>query len=77
MNSENLDEIENLAELQFSKKEIQIILDIHLDTEKEKTAYLRGRLKAQAEVRKAIFTQAKQGSTPAQTQFIKLMEQSR
>jgi len=40
-------------------------------------AYLRGRLKAQAEVRRSIVSMAKQGSSPAHKQFLELAEASR
>lgn len=91
MTEKILAELEEIAELQFTDREIVIIMDkeeitsaLEFDDdlpecpEEEKDAILkaifRGRLKAEAEVRKAIKTQAIQGSTSAQKQFLDLVE---
>jgi len=60
---------EELATLQFTRDEIELITGAKAD----ETAFNRGRLKAQAEVRKAILQMAKQGSSPAQKQFLALV----
>lgn len=73
-NDSILNEIEELARLQFTEKEIEIIMDAKISSAEKKKAYQRGRLKAQAEVRQSILKQAKQGSTPAQKQFMDLIK---
>ena len=72
MTNEQRKEQEELAALQFSAEEIQTITGLPTD----EMAYKRGRLLAQAEVRKSILQLAKQGSTPAQKQFLEMSEQS-
>jgi len=57
---------EELAMLQFSKEEIQLITGSEVD----ETSFQRGTLQAQAQVRQAILKAAKDGSTPAQKQFL-------
>ena len=61
---------EELATLQFSREEVKTITGAD---EVDDLAYRRGQLKAQAEVRKSILTMAKQGSSPAQKQFLDLV----
>jgi len=71
-------QIEELAELQFSKEEIGIVVDKltdEIDTT-YKINYDRGRLKAQAAVRAQIYKLAIQGSTPAQKQFQEYVDQA-
>ncbi len=73
-------EIEELAALQFSVAEVAIIMDATeqaLGEGEPLRAYLRGRLKAQAEVRRSIVSMAKQGSNPAHKQFLELAAESR
>jgi predicted kinase len=73
--------MEELAELQFTTGEVAIIMEceesVFESDEKAAAAYMRGKLRAQAEVRKAMLQMAKQGSTPAQKEFQKLAENSR
>ncbi len=65
-----LEEIEKLGELQFTGSEVSIMCELKEKfTPEQKRAYLKGQLKAEAEVRLAILKMAKQGSTPAQKQF--------
>lgn len=64
-------EIEELASLQFTENEIKTITGLD---ELDKIAVDRGRLKATAEVRKAILSQAKQGSSPAQKEYMALVK---
>ncbi|NCU32270.1 MAG: hypothetical protein EOM23_04910 [Candidatus Moranbacteria bacterium] len=69
--------------LQFTAKEIAFIMQLNeaeflteienSETETYKSFY-RGKLLAEAEVRKSIFTMAKQGSTPAQKEFLNLIK---
>lgn len=79
--------IEELARLQFSNREIAFIIDeqevyaalkidaLELDTVSK--AILRGQLKTEAEVRKAIKEQAKQGASGAQREFFNLVQERR
>ena len=80
MTTDQLQEIEELASLQFSVAEVAIILDATeqaLAEGEPLRAYLRGRLKAQAEVRRSIVSMARQGSNPAHKQFLELAAESR
>lgn len=82
---EQLKQIEEFAQLQFLPEQIAIIIgvdetDLQEQIEKNtpaKKAYLRGQLKAEAEVRKSILDMAKRGSTPAQKQIIEIIEKNR
>jgi hypothetical protein len=69
-------QIEELAELQFTDQEIAVIME--MDAEELIDLYGpavdRGRLRAEAEVRRAIYQLAAKGSTQAQKQFIALNE---
>lgn len=75
---EVLRHVEDMARLQFSPEEVAIICGIPSGamraSEDIATAFLRGRLKAQAEVRQALVSMAVQGSTPAISQFHQLAE---
>ncbi len=75
------DEIEEMARLQFAPADIALIIEDPKFSEKlkkpdcdEYKSYHRGRLFTEAEIRKAIVTQAKNGSTPAQAQMLDLMQ---
>ena len=79
---ELLIEVEKLATLQFFVDEIAISLRI--DREKFRKAvkaggnpladaFERGRITSEAEVRRAVLTQAKQGSTPAQKMILEMV----
>jgi len=79
-------QIEEWAELQFSEEDILFALEIDeeaFDNAMEdrnhpwSKAMRRGQLKADAAVRKSILTMAKQGSTPAQKQFLDIIERRR
>ena len=76
-------ELEENGSLQFSHEECAIILGVESISfckivrdrnSPEYIAYERGRLRSSAEIRKAILTQAKNGSSPAQKQMIDLIE---
>lgn len=73
-------QVEEMAEFQFSPEEIEIITQLpegSIATDKKyKLAFRRGRLRAQAEVRKSIVEMAKRGSSPAQKQFLQLVDES-
>lgn len=64
-------EVEELASLQFTIDEIKLITgEKYIDT----LWIQKGRLKAEAEVRKAILQQAKNGSSPAQKEYAELIK---
>ena len=65
-------EAEEYGMLQFSDSEISIIMQINIDELRRDYAddINRGRLKAEAEVRKSILDAAKTGNTSAQKQFM-------
>lgn len=79
--------IEELAGLQFSNREIAFIIDEQevyaalkidaLEFDTVSKAILRGQLKTEAEVRKAIKEQAKQGASGAQREFFNLVQERR
>lgn len=75
-NEETAAQIAELAELQFTDREIAIIMQLDPEEliDRFSDAVDRGRLLAEAEVRKSIYRLAKQGSTPAQKQFMTLNE---
>jgi len=79
-------EVENYASLMFTKEEIAVILDVdplqlHTVLEEQDNpvfrAFQRGRLKREAEIRKGIFDLAQNGSSPAQTFAMKLIENAK
>jgi hypothetical protein len=83
---ENLEQLQANAALMFSVKELSIIIEIdykHLHylvtnpKSPEYAAFHRGRLEAEAKIRKAIFELANNGSSPAQTQFLDLIESAK
>ena len=77
---EQLAQIEDLASLQFSMEEVAVIVDAQaadLAEGEAMRAFLRGRLRAQAEVRRSIVSMATQGSAPAHKQFLELAAESR
>ena len=85
LNEKFLDDLETYASLMFSKSEIAIILEIPAQTLLEAisdnpatlAAFQRGRLKREAEIRKGIFDLAQNGSSPAQTFAMKLIENAK
>lgn len=83
LTKDQLDEVENLSSYFFSCDEIAIVLDLEpADLEDELLddssdvyrAYQRGKLKSKLELRKSILTLAKQGSGPAQTLAMRLLD---
>jgi len=69
--------IEELAELQFNLDEIALILEMDVEVAQlpdVALAYRVGTLRGEAEVRKAIKRMAKQGSGPAQKQYLDMIE---
>jgi len=64
-------EVEELASLQFTEDEIKTV--VGEDKKIDPIWIKRGRLKAEAEVRKSILSQAKQGSSPAQKAYMELV----
>ena len=81
-----LDNLEELGRLQFAADEAAVVLGVKPDqllaeladaSGRPATRWRKGQLLAEAEIRKAIFTLARQGSTPAQKQFLELVEERR
>ena len=86
LNESFIAEVENYASLMFSIEEIASIIEVNPvslnaiieDTENlASKAFHRGRLKREAEVRKGIFDLAQNGSSPAQTFAMKLIENAK
>ncbi len=84
LSNEQLDEIERLAGLFFPPLNIAIVLQVnsedflHAWADETTAIYARywcGKLKSEAELRKIILTQAKQGSSPAQATAMKLLDE--
>ncbi len=70
MNDEVRQAQEELGTLQFSREEVELITGEKVDED----SYMRGKLLARAEVCRSILQQAKQGSSPAQKEFLKLID---
>ena len=84
--SEDIKEIENLAALFFTPKEIATMLEIRPEfmmneMEYEDSSIYRafhtGRLQSEMELRKSIVKLAKSGSSPAQTMALELLNKSK
>ena len=85
-NESLITEVETYASLMFSKEEIAVILEVDpvelavlLQDQDNPVfrAFQRGRLKREAEIRKGIFELAQNGSSPAQTFAMKLIENAK
>lgn len=82
LTNEQKEEITELAKLQFEPEDIAVILDLDVEKFQEECisdgeinrAFKKGTLLAQSELRKAVFNEAKKGSTAAQKQFFGLIE---
>jgi len=74
MDENDREKVEEMAALQFTDAELATIFLMDADefVKKYRSAIDRGRLLAEAEVRKSLAQLAKQGSTPAQKQFMEL-----
>jgi hypothetical protein len=86
LNESFITEVETYASLMFTKEEIAVILEVDpvelnlLLQEQDHPvfkAFQKGRLKREAEVRKGIFDLAQNGSSPAQTFAMKLIENAK
>jgi hypothetical protein len=66
----DLVEVQKLAALLFTEEEIFIILTRDEDVKNFDDAYQKGRLLSIMEVRRSIFNMAKQGSSPAQKEWL-------
>ena len=80
---DQLAEVESLASYFFSPDEIAIVVDVDVADLAEELAddespiyraYQKGKLKSTLELRKSIMTLAKQGSGPAQSLALRLLE---
>ena len=86
LKQEDLDALELQAGLMFSIKEIAIILGIFpddlsdmiatIDSEEYKS-FNKGRLLAEGKIRTSIYELAQNGSSPAQAQFLDLIENAK
>jgi hypothetical protein len=74
MSKEQLKEVESLAALFFSKTEIDIIVSTDNENKDFDFHYQRGQLKQMALLRKSIFEQATNGSSPAQALAFKIID---
>ena len=81
-----LSDLESYATLMFTRAEIAVIMEVdprelELLLQDSGTpacrAFSRGRLKREAELRKGIFDLAANGSSPAQTLALKLIENAK
>jgi len=86
LTEEQLANLEELGKLQFDAPEAAVVLGLdaadllarlRLPQSPASLRWLRGQMLAEAEIRKSIFTLARQGSTPAQKQFLELVEDRR
>ena len=84
LNDELLSQIEQYSGLMFSKDEIASILELDseefincLEDPQADKAFKKGRLLRDAELRKAIFDLAANGSSPAQAFAAKLIENAK
>lgn len=82
LSKDQLSELENLAACFFTPGEIAIVLDVPLTGLEDELldedspaykAYQRGKLRSKLELHKTILTQAKQGSGPAQSLAMRLL----
>ena len=73
------EQISEMAMLQFTDREIATITQLDPDAliRGYSSDIDRGRLLAEAEVRKSVLQMAKQGSTPAQKQFMDLNKRAK
>jgi hypothetical protein len=85
-NESFLSDLESYSSLMFNRNEIAVIMEVdpaelsELLRETQSPAFRafqRGRLKREAELRKGIFDLAQNGSSPAQTMAIKLIENAK
>jgi hypothetical protein len=85
-NESFLSDLESYSALMFTRHEIAVIMEVdpvELSELLRETqcpafrAFQRGRLKREAELRKGIFDLAQNGSSPAQTMAIKLIENAK
>ena len=81
---ERLAQIEEYSSLMFSREEIADILDVDrqlltelLEDGEYQRAFKKGRLLREAQLRKAIFDLAANGSSPAQAFAAKLIENAK
>lgn len=74
LNDEQLEEVRELAGCFFSEEEIKEIMELDRTCPEFKKACRTGYLKSEAELRKSIFQLANNGSSPAQTLAIKMIE---
>jgi len=84
LTADQIKEVEELAELFFTPSEIALIIEVDpadfckefLYPGKILTAYNKGRLLAEAKIRKSIKELAENGSAPAQQLLLKIRQES-
>ena len=77
--------IEGFAELYFTVKEVVTVVGLdanvfnkaRCEEDDFKIPFQRGRLKAEAVIRKSVFDLAKNGSSPAQVMALEIMKKSK
>lgn len=86
LTEKQLDELEEWAGSLFSPAKVALIMDLDERKLSEAIAsksgmpyrrYMRGKLMSEGKIRKAVFEMAAQGSNPAQTLALDIMEKSR
>jgi hypothetical protein len=77
LSEEDLKEIEEMAGLFFTEEEVEEITGTRRDSKEWKLAFRRGSLKAEAALRKSIISLANDGSGPAQSMAMKMLEQQK
>ncbi|TLX73709.1 hypothetical protein E9993_14725 [Labilibacter sediminis] len=86
LNEEQIDTIEQMAELFYSPEEIAINIEVksdeltaelHVDDSNVRAAYLRGWLKGDISLRKGIAQAAANGSNPAQQMMREIQKENK
>jgi len=86
LSEEDLKQLEANARLMFSIAEIALIIMLPVEQLKkriddaatpEHASFHKGRLEAEAKIRQSIYDLAMNGSSPAQTQFLSIIENAK
>lgn len=77
LSEEDLEEIEKMAGLFFTEEEVEEITGTNQQSEGWKRAFRKGSLKAEADLRTAIISLANDGSGPAQSMAMKMLERQK
>ncbi len=71
----DLQKVQELSELMFTEDQIRIILTADGDINDFETAMLKGRLLSLYNIRKSIYQMAKNGSSPAQKEWLAIVRE--